>query len=412
MEMVTFLALLVAAAAVVWAVRRGRAPGESAPPVDAAALARLIAAEVRVQTGEAATLALQANNEQFLALATERMNAVQEQTRGLLDPFAEQMRQLGRTVGDLRTAHDKEKGAVDALTTEIGRQITELTSSTVTLSQALRSPTARGAWGENQLRNVIELSGMAPYCDYEEQPTGQNREGARGRPDVRVRMPSGAHLAVDAKVPLSAYLDAQVATDPAEVEGHLARHAAALRAHMRDLSGRRYWEQDDGPAPEFVVLFVPGESFLADALRSDTTLLQDAMEKRVLLASPVNLLALLWSVARGWQEARVSEHAREIAELGEELYDRVGTVLGHVDRTGRGLATAVRAYNDLVGSVDGRLLVTMRKFPDLGAGSGDLVAANEVEALPRRVQAEELSTDSPADSPPDTLADPDTGNGA
>ncbi|HBL09403.1 MAG TPA: DNA recombination protein RmuC, partial [Acidimicrobiaceae bacterium] len=114
--------------------------------------------------------------------ATERMNAVQEQTRGLLDPFAEQMRQLGRTVGDLRTAHDKEKGAVDALTTEIGRQITELTSSTVTLSQALRSPTARGAWGENQLRNVIELSGMAPYCDYEEQPTGQNREGARGRP--------------------------------------------------------------------------------------------------------------------------------------------------------------------------------------------------------------------------------------
>jgi DNA recombination protein RmuC len=171
----------------------------------------------------------------------------------------------------------------------------------------------------------------------------------------------------------------------------MTRHAAALRSHVKQLSGRKYWEQDDGPSPEFVVLFVPGESFLADALRSDHALLNEAMEKRVLLASPVNLLALLWAVSRGWQEARVSEHAREIADLGQELYDRVGVVLGHVDKTGRGLATAVGAFNDLVGSVDGRLLVTMRKFPDLGAGSTELPVASEVEALPRHVQASELS---------------------
>ncbi len=389
MELVAVISLAVALAAVAWALRRTRQGGEE-PTVDGAALAQMIGSEVKAQVGEVATSALRANNEQFLALATERMNAVQEQTRGLLDPFSEQMKQLGKTVGDLRSAHEQEKGAVEKLTGEMGRQITELASTTLTLSEALRSPTARGAWGENQLRNVIELSGMAPYCDYDEQATGETREGARGRPDVMVRLPNGAHLAVDSKVPLDAYLDAQAAADPTEAEGHLARHAAALRSHVKQLAGKRYWEQNEGPAPEFVVLFVPGESFLSDALRSDGSLLQEAMDRRVLLASPVNLLALLWAVARGWQEARVSEHAREIADLGQELYDRVGTVLGHVDRTGRGLASAVRAYNDLVGSVDGRLLVTMRRFPDLGAGSEELPAAGEVDLVPRRIQAEEL----------------------
>ncbi|MBP68006.1 MAG: DNA recombination protein RmuC [Acidimicrobiaceae bacterium] len=391
MELVTIAVLLVAAVAVVWAIRRGNSPHSVEPTVDGAALAQLIGAEVKAQLGDAATSALQANNEQFLALATERMNAVQAQTKGLLDPFSKQMEQLGRTVGDLRSAHEQDKGAVQKMTGEMGRQITELTSSTLTLSEALRSPTARGAWGENQLRNVVELSGMSRYCDYDEQFTGENREGSRGRPDVRVRLPNGAHIAVDSKVPLDAYLDAQAATETTEVEAHMARHAAALRSHVKQLSGKKYWEQGDGPSPEFVVLFVPGESFLADALRSDHTLLNEAMEKRVLLASPVNLLALLWAVSRGWQEARVSEHAREIADLGQELYDRVGVVLGHVDKTGRGLATAVGAFNDLVGSVDGRLLVTMRKFPDLGAGSTELTAASEVDALPRHIQATELT---------------------
>ena len=304
----------------------------------------------------------------------------------MLDRFTKQIDQLGKTVSELRSAHDKEKGAVETLTSRMG----ELSASNVALTEALRSPTARGVWGENQLRNVIELAGMTPYCDYEEQPTGENRSGNIGRPDVRVSLHNGAHLAVDAKVPLDAYLEAQESSDQSEVENHLSRHASALRAHVNALAGRKYWEQNDGPAPEFVVLFVPGESFLADALRVDVSLLQDAMEKRVLLASPVNLLALLWAVARGWQEARITEHAKEIADLGEELYERIGTVLGHMDKTGRGLNSAVNAYNTMVGSVDGRLMVTLRKFPDLGIGNEEIPTPEELETKPRDLQVDEM----------------------
>ena len=354
------------------------------------AVAQQVAVALDAQMRKLAAEVLTQNNEQFLTLATERLSTVQEQTKGLLEPFAEQMTQLGKTVGELRSAHEEGKGAVQAFTTRMGQQINELSTSTLALSEALRSPTARGAWGENQLRNVIDLAGMTPYCDYEEQVTGENREGISGRPDVRVRLPNGAYLAVDAKVPLDAYLDAQATTDPNEVESHLARHAAALRGHVNSLASRKYWEQNNNPAPEFVVLFVPGESFLADALRSDTTLLQDAMQKQVLLASPVNLLALLWSVARGWQEARITDHARDVAQLGEELYERMGVVLGHIRKTGRGLGSAVTAFNDLVGSVDGRLLVTLRRFPDLGVGSGDIDPVSEIDSLPRYLQGDEI----------------------
>ena len=345
-----------------------------------------LTSDLKVQMGELATKALQDNNEQFLTLASERMNVVKEQTKGLLDPFVKQIDQLGKTVSELRSAHDKEKGVVETLTSRMG----ELSASNVALTEALRSPTARGAWGENQLRNVIELAGMTPYCDYEEQSTGENRSGNIIRPDVIVRLPNGAYLAVDAKVPLDAYLEAQESSDQVEIENHLSRHATALRAHVNALASRKYWELNDGPAPEFVVLFVPGESFLADALRVDVSLLQDAMEKRVLLASPVNLLALLWAVARGWQEARITEHAKEIADLGEELYERIGTVLGHIDKTGRGLTSAVNAYNTMVGSVDGRLMVTLRKFPNLGIGTDEISSPEELEAKPRDLQVDEM----------------------
>lgn len=386
MLLVALLSLAVAAVAVVWATRSARSAASS---VDEAALVQRMAAEVRAQVGEAAVDALTANNEQFLALAEQRFEKQQEKTRNLLDPFEVQMKAIDETVGKLRTAHEQDKGAVEKMSVEMARRIGELTTSTTTLSEALRSPTARGAWGENQLRNVIELAGMAPYCDYDEQASGENREGVGGRPDVRVRMPNGAHLAVDSKVPLSAYLDAQSATDPADVEAHLVRHAAALRAHVNALASKKYWEQNDGPAPEFVVLFVPGESFLADALRTDVPLLQDAMEKRVLLASPVNLLALLWSVARGWQEARIAENARHIADLGEDLYGRMGKVLEHLGKTGRGLDQAVRSYNELIGSVEGRLLVTLRRFPELGVGTDDLDSPAELETLPRTPEVHE-----------------------
>ena len=395
--LVAVFSVLVAVVTVVWATRRPAPVGEGgsgAPVLDAAALAAQIGAEVRAQVvpemAETAANALKNNNDQFLTLAGERMGAVHEQTKGLLDPFSEQMRKLGETVGHLQTSHEKEKGAVGALTLQLGRQMTELQSTTTTLTEALRSSSARGAWGENQLRNVIELSGMEPYCDFTEQVTAQNRAGDRIRPDVKVRLPNGAQLFVDAKVPLDAYLRAQEATDPATVETELKAHAKALQAHVKALAGKKYWEADGEPSPEFVVLFVPGESFLADALRAEPGLLQEAMNQRVLLASPVNLLALLWAVAGGWQQARLAENAREIAELGTQLYDRVGKLLEHVEKTGGGLRSAIAAYNSLVGSIDDRFLTTLRKFPELGVGSKVLDSPAGIEVAPRDLRAAEL----------------------
>ncbi len=395
--LVAVFSVLVAVVTALWAVRRPAPVVEvdtTSPLLDAVTLASQIGAEVRAQVGtqvtEMAANALKHNNEQFLTLASERMGVVHQQTKGLLDPFSEQIRKLGETVGHLQTAHEKEKGAVDNMTLQLGRQLSTLQSSTTTLAEALRSSSARGAWGENQLRNVIELSGMEPYCDFTEQVTAENRAGDRIRPDVKIRLPNGAHLFVDAKVPLDAYLRAQEATDQAVVEAELKAHAKALETHVKALAGKKYWEADGEPSPEFVVLFVPGESFLADALRAEPGLLQEAMNQRVLLASPVNLLALLWAVAGGWQQARLAENAREIAELGAELYDRVGTVLDNVDKTGRGLETAIRAYNKLVGSVDSRLLPTMRKFPDLGVGSDELLSPSDIELAPRDLRAVEL----------------------
>ena len=401
--LVAVFSVLVAVVTVVWAVRRPAPvpavdPVEAPSAIDPAALAQLVGAEVQARMAEAASTALAQNNEQFLALATERMGAVQEQTKGLLDPFAEQMKKLDDTVGKLRTAHEQDKGAVTTMTEQLGRRVAALQAETTTLSEALRSRTARGVWGENQLRNVIELSGMEPYCDFTEQTSGENREGAGVRPDVKVRLPNGAHLFVDAKVPLDAYLRAQEATEQAAVDAELRAHAKALKDHVKDLARKKYWEVDDQPSPEFVVLFVPGESFLADALRVEPALLQESMNQRVLLASPVNLLALLWAVAGGWQQARVNQHAREVAELGAELYERVGTVLGKVDGAGRGLNTAVKAFNGLVASFEGRLLPTMRKFPDLGIGTGELSGPTAVDEVPRPVAAQEL----PAVEEPDS----------
>ena len=218
MEIITVFALLVALVAVVWALRQSVAP--SSPPLDNAALAQHIGAEVKAQMSEVATAALEANNKQFLTLADQKM-------QGLQAPFDAEMKKLAEEVGRLEESNKTRKGAVDELMKQMGTKITELNTSTVTLSEALRSPTYRGSWGEQQLRNVIEMAGMTPYCDFEEQTGGENREGNRVRPDVRVRLPNGAHLAIDAKTPFDAYARAQEATDPAVVELELKAHAKA-----------------------------------------------------------------------------------------------------------------------------------------------------------------------------------------
>jgi DNA recombination protein RmuC len=307
-----------------------------------------------------------------------------------------ELRELRQVVDQLRASVDHDRGALSRMAESISSELARLTTSTQALDGALRSSTARGSWGELQLRNVIELAGMTPYSDYLEQTTvgGAGGSTAVQRPDVLVRLPHGAFIAIDAKAPMAAYLRAQDTDDPAQRQIEVAAHVRALRDHVRALAARRYWEQFPN-APDFVVLFVPGESVLAEALRADPALLDDAMRDRVLVASPVNLLALLLAVARGWQAFRIAEHADRVAALGKELYDRVGKVLGSMSTMGRGLDQATRAYNEMVASMETRMLVSLRRFRDLGVTSEDLPEVHRLKEARREVVAGELSQPDP-----------------
>ena len=339
-------------------------------PVDQAALVASIRSAVEAEMRKTAQETLQATSQQSAEFFAAQQRNIENQTRALLSPFEEQIKGLSGSVTALQTTYSQEQGTV----AQLAVQITSLQSTTTTLTNSLKSPTARGSWGENQLRNVIQLAGMEPYCDYSEQFTGGAAE-ADQRPDVVVRLPNGALIAIDSKAPLSAYLRMQDASDVATKEIELKAHAKLMRDHMKKLADKKYWNQFP-EAPDFVVMFIPGEGFVSDAMRSDPTLLDDAMKSRVLVASPVNLLALLFAVAKGWQAHSIAEHANEIASLGNELYERVSYLLTLVSKTGNNLNSAITAYNEMVGSLEGRMLPTLRKFRDL-----KVVQGKEIEPL-------------------------------
>ena len=317
-------------------------------------------------------------------LAAQRQ-AINDQTQKILQPFNTTLEQLARSVGDLQTNYTSEKQAVDSLLT----QVNVLHTTTAALNNSLKSPTARGNWGENQLRNIMQLAGMEPYCDYTEQFTDGVGE-TNQRPDAVVNLSTGGRIAIDSKTPLAAYLRMQTATDAASKDAELKQHAKDLRLHVKTLADKKYWLQFGQNAPDFVVMFIPGEGFVSDAMRVDPGLMEDAMKQRVLIASPMNLMALLLTVSKGWESHKLAEHAEEVARLGAELYERVGTVLGSVDKVGRNLETATGAYNAMVASFEGRLLVTMRKLRELGVVKDDPKELKGIETTPRPVVAPEL----------------------
>jgi DNA recombination protein RmuC len=270
-------------------------------------------------------------------------------------------------------------------------QLPKLANETHELSRVLHQPMARGHWGEMQLRNLIEMAGMVEYCDFVEQPSISTEEGRR-RPDLVVRLPGGQRVVVDAKAPIEAYFEFQDSTGE-EAERALRDHARQIRAHIDDLASKSYWQHFQ-PAPEFVVLFLPGEMLFSAALRAEPGLIEYAFERKVVLANPTTLLALLKVMAYGWRQEALSRHAEEVAALARTLHDRASLLVKHWRGVGEGLSRLVRTYNESVASLERRFLVTLRRFEDLGAASpgANLDTPEPVDTAP---QLPALSTDPP-----------------
>jgi DNA recombination protein RmuC len=328
--------------------------------------------------------ALRGNNESFLQLAATQLTAREKAVEELVAPLKES---LAKVDGQFHVL-DRERGAlVEQLRTLAAGQ-DNLRRETGNLVTALRAPHVRGRWGEVQLRRVVEATGMVEHCDFILQATTRDAEGALLRPDLVVRLPGNKLVVVDAKVPLTAYLDAWETEDEGLRAARLANHARQVREHVTKLAAKAYWRQFD-PAPDFVVMFLPDEAFLRAAQEQDSSIGEYAWGSNVIPASPTNLFALLRTIAAIWQQETIAQSAREVHTLGQELYERLATLGGHFAAVGRSLGTAVGHYNKTVASLETRVLVTGRKLADHGV-TGELPEVDLVEAHPRPVTATEL----------------------
>jgi DNA recombination protein RmuC len=334
--------------------------------------------------------ALRKNNESFLELASAKLGQKEQAVEHLVAPLKESLQKVDGKLQELEVAR---KGAYSSLTEQV-RQLLEtqkdLRSETGNLVSALRDrPNVRGRWGEIQLRRVVEMAGMLEHCDFETQAHVATEDG-RLRPDLIVRLPGGKKVVVDAKMAGQAYLESLQCEDDESRLAKLREHARQVRDHITKLSAKSYWSQFD-QTPEFVILFIPGETFLSAALEQDPALIEDGVNQQVIIATPTTLIALLRAVSYGWRQETVAESARAVSDLGRELYSRLATMTEHFAKVGRGLETAVRSYNETVGSLETRVLPSARKFKEHGiAPAGELAPLNVVDRSIRPVSAHEL----------------------
>ena len=345
---------------------------------------------IRDEVTQATQSAMQVTSDGTEKFFNAQAATLEEKTKSLLTPAETILKALDERVEKLTTSYDTHQGKVSRLTEEMMGMNTAANK----MVQAMHSPVSRGKWGENSLRNIIETAGMLPYSDFTEQTTGEV-EGRVLRPDVVINLPNQGSLAVDAKAPefAEAY-EKMIASESIEEQQRLlSDHVKSMRAHVKTLQRKEYWNQFDR-SPEFVVMFVPLESMLSDALRADPSLVDDAMRSGVLIASPMNLLALLMAAHRGWRDFRIQEDAKKVGDLTKELYKRFTTLFDYVRKTGKGIQQSTTNYNNLVGAIEGRVLPTLRKLDDLNVVEGELENLDPLDLSIRELSVPEETHES------------------
>ena len=336
--------------------------------------------------------AVSSSTQQVLAHAESRAKATDQSVA----PVKESLDRLNERIHRLETSGATWQSQLKQQVESVHLSGVELRRETQALSEALRRPQVRGNWGEMQLRRSLELAGLTSHCTFDEQVNARTDDGAL-RPDVVVRLAGGKHIVVDSKVSLDAFLGATRTDDATERAAGMQRHARQVRHHIDQLSAKRYWQQFS-PSPEFVVMFLPGEAIFAQALDTDPALLDHAAAKQVMLATPTTLIAMLKTVSYAWSQEAIADNAREVHTLGRELYERLSTVGGHLDKLGRALTGAVGSYNKAIGSLEARVLVTARKFDDLHVVDGVMERIETpagVTETTRQISAPELLDDEP-----------------
>ncbi len=340
--------------------------------------------------------ALSRNNNSFLKLAEENLKRFQSEAKAdlssrekaieqLVKPISDALQQTTKQIHDIEKERKESYGSLRTTIDQMTKSQQQLQLETQNLVQALRRPEVRGQWGEMTLRRLAELSGMVAHCDFFEQ-THTTTENGSIRPDMIVKLPEKRDIIVDAKTPLDAYLSAIQAKEDSERQRELKRHAQVIRSRVRELARKNYWAEYSN-SPEFVVLFIPGEQFLAAALEVDPALLEDSMSQNIILATPTNFIALLRAVSYGWKQQALAENAEQIRELGETLYKRLSTFGNHLSKLGNSLGSTVNHFNSAVGSLERQVLPGARKFTEMGISSkNEITDLPPVEQQPRQVQ--------------------------